>query len=665
MSQFAFSFGERIKVNNELYQLRRKIGEEKWQLEQELTGEYVIMDESELLKLYYEKLLTFVGSYIDIEKSGIDDGVIESKISRNFSDYPEKHQAEAKRRLQYVKAIAATTANEFSQEIKEKAVEISDSEPPSTGTVKRWAKMFKTSRKNMCSLIPNYAGRGNKTPRYSDEVIEIAIKKLSEIYLTANKGSITATLSAIRHAIELENMSRPVHKKLPKPERTFVRNIIAAMDAYEIMSARFGKNVADKHFREANTSGKTVKEPLERAEIDHTILDLIIVSETTYLPLGRPTLTLMLDRCTGVVLGYHISYDPPSYKSIMKCLQHAIKPKEYIKDKYPEIENSWPCWGIPELLVVDNGREFHSKDLETAAMSLLIHIRYCPGGQPWWKGAVERFFRTLEQSGIHPAPGTTFSNIQEKGEYNPTKMAVLTEADLHELLHTWICDVYHQTPQRSTLRAPMSLWRERITSIRQHLPESVEVLDVSLASVEHRTLFHYGVSLNNLNYNSPELQKIKRKRGELKVQIRWDRSDLGFVHVLEKTANVYLRVPCTWLSYASGLSLWLHKAIRDEAMSHEGPESQVKLDAAKARVRSIYEKALANKKQVTRKSAARAQQSFENINSEKLQNQMEPIQEQLLKQTGKYTKIDEFMEPFDDIPDFEVVEMPKKLKNPL
>ncbi len=41
--------------------------------------------------------------------------------------------------------------------------------------------------------------------------------------------------------------------------------------------------------------GPSVTRPLERVELDHTPLDLIVVDEEDRLPIGRPTVTLALD----------------------------------------------------------------------------------------------------------------------------------------------------------------------------------------------------------------------------------------------------------------------------------------------------------------------------------------------------------------------------------
>ena len=212
---------------------------------------------------------------------------------------------------------------------------------------------------------------------------------------------------------------------------------------------------------------------------------------------------------------------------------------------------------------------------------------------------------------MHALPGTTFSNIIDRGEYKSMKLAVVSESLLHELMHMWIVDVYHQTRHRQIQMAPGLLWNKRIDSVLQTLPESSEKLQIELASTETKSLFHYGIQLNYLNYNSKELMLLRKKYGEKKMQIKWDKRDLGHIYVIDNHQNMYLKVPCTWPEYATGLSLWMHKHIRG-LLNAEGrnAESREELDEAKERIRVKITQALSDKKQTTRKIAARAQQSF-------------------------------------------------------
>lgn len=604
--RFAFGVDERVALGGSIYSLRQKLDGGRWRLEKELNGDYVIKSEEELLELYRSNVVGFIAEHQ--EELGFE--AVPNKIARTFKDYPENLQQQARQRLEIIRKISGVPRSDAAPIICEVADQL-DITPPSVQTVYSWLKKYESSGKNICSLVPNYSNRGNRHARYSPEVTEIAVRVISQYYLTDQKKTISAIMPEIRRAIHAAKLIRSETEKLPIPERKFVRNIIAGIDAYEVDRARLGKSVANRKYREANISGERVENPLDRVEIDHTLLDLIVVSDNDYLPIGRPTLTLALDRCTRCICGYHIGYDPPSYIAVMHCLAHAVTPKEYVKKKYPGVVNNWPCWGLMQKLVVDNGAEFHASDFEAAALALLIDVQYCPVRQPWYKGAVERSFRTLNNGLIHQIPGTTFSNIFERGDYKSLKLAVLTESEIHELMHMWIIDVYHQTRHRQTLKTPRQLWQERIPSVIQTLPQSVELLKVNLASTERRTLFHYGISLNNLTYNSPELQKLRRKYGELKMEIKWDRTDLGHIHVVNERENTYLKVPCTWVEYASGLSFWLHKAIRAEALADDkNVESQQEMDAAKERIRKRIEMAMANKKMITRTNAARAKQSF-------------------------------------------------------
>ncbi|MFZ8444692.1 integrase catalytic domain-containing protein, partial [Staphylococcus aureus] len=52
--------------------------------------------------------------------------------------------------------------------------------------------------------------------------------------------------------------------------------------------------------------------------------------------------------------------------------------------------HGWPCYGVPQVIVVDNGLEFHSQALQSLAMDLGLAVVFCPKYQPWYKGSIER-----------------------------------------------------------------------------------------------------------------------------------------------------------------------------------------------------------------------------------------------------------------------------------
>src|ERR1019366_5694076 len=134
------------------------------------------------------------------------------------------------------------------------------------------------------------------------------------------------------------------------------------------------------------------------------------IDEESGLPLGRPWLTICIDDFTRCILGLFISFEPPSYLSVARCLKNAFLPKTSLQEKYPSVKNRWDAHGIMRELVVDNGREFHSKSLEAACYSVGTEIHYAPRKVAWFKGKVERVQGTLNRGVAHGTPGTTFSN---------------------------------------------------------------------------------------------------------------------------------------------------------------------------------------------------------------------------------------------------------------
>lgn len=106
-------------------------------------------------------------------------------------------------------------------------------------------------------------------------------------------------------------------------------------------------------------------------------------------------------------------------------------------------ENEWEVYGVPSVFLVDNGSDFASKEFKRVAEEVLkSEVRYCPPGQPEFKGAVERFYRTLNQKVIHELPGTTKSNPEDKGQYNSEKHACLTLKELEEVIIRFLVDIY-------------------------------------------------------------------------------------------------------------------------------------------------------------------------------------------------------------------------------
>src|SRR5205814_5208852 len=142
------------------------------------------------------------------------------------------------------------------------------------------------------------------------------------------RPSAQATYHLIRGRIVEENQFRDDDAKLPIPHRNTLYRKIIQLDSYEKDKARFGKRIADLRHK-VNKQGVRPTRPLERVEIDDTKLDLFVIDEKTNLPIGRPWLFVAICVFTKMILGYYLSFQKPSYLSVMQCLLHSIRPKTY------------------------------------------------------------------------------------------------------------------------------------------------------------------------------------------------------------------------------------------------------------------------------------------------------------------------------------------------
>ena len=459
MAASTFQAGTIVEIDRQHYTLLRKITEDTWQLEELKTKRISEYQDSELRTIYAQGRLIFASSdrLVTINETAQEAGRRHVELS------PEDWEL-AKVRRAYVQAVidlpnSKTLLDSAIQEVWHKLRE--PKVPPSSISVYRWKKRFIDAGRDIRSLVPRHSNSGNRTNRYPPEVEEAVERAITSECLTREQGKLQDALDSAMIEIIRENKLRPTAMQLPLPTRRLVKRILNKIPAFDRYAARNGREAATKRFRSVQAH-RTTQAPMERAEIDHTPLDLMVIDDRTGLPLGRPYLTVCMDDYTRCVLGIHIGFEPPSFLTVARCLKHAFLPKLDLRTKYPTIQNEWAAHGVMRELVVDNGAEFHSTSLENACFTLGIEMHYSARKTPWFKGKIERFQGTLNGAIAHGNPGTTFSNVFEKEDYDPSKHAVIRLSVLKEIAHKWIVDVYHQKPHRTLKATPADVWQNSI-----------------------------------------------------------------------------------------------------------------------------------------------------------------------------------------------------------
>jgi putative transposase len=72
-------------------------------------------------------------------------------------------------------------------------------------------------------------------------------------------------------------------------------------------------------------------------------------------------------------------------------------PRPIVLRDFPSVKNQWECYGVAELIVVDNPPVFHSSHFERECLQIGSDIQYAKVLVPWYKGTLERFQGTMNQ----------------------------------------------------------------------------------------------------------------------------------------------------------------------------------------------------------------------------------------------------------------------------
>jgi putative transposase len=305
--------------------------------------------------------------------------------------------------------------------------------------------------------------------------------------------------------------------------------------------------------------------PLDFVEIDHAMLDIFVVDDRCCLPLGRPWVTVMVDRSSGVVLGIYVSFYGACLHSIYGCLRHSLWPHPQIRELWPDIENDWVSWGRGTYYVSDRGADFLSPRYRHAIRMMGGFTEYCEARTPWHKPSIERFMGTMS-SLFETMPGKAFSSIDLRGDYDPIKHSVVRFTSLVYLLHKWVADSHNVSAKSSRQARRIDIWNDGMENAPLIIPREPEKIDVALGDWYDGSLRHDGIRHKYLNYaNSEMLREVLKRHGEgCNVKFVVNRSNRGSIHVQDPDSLALFRVPALRQDYAEGLTDFQHDYFRKE-----------------------------------------------------------------------------------------------------
>jgi putative transposase len=283
-------------------------------------------------------------------------------VPPDISCFPKKHGDEALRRRKYLDDLTKRGKyklpgdEDMIKKLRDIAKKIGDACAPSVSTIRRWAAKY--IGQNVVKLIPQHAKKG-RAAAIQGELEVILEGVINKTYLQDTIPAVSVVVSEFEDQIKERNKSRLPSDQLKIPSGMTVRRYIAKLDPYLVDKERLGKHAADKKHRVA-AGVLRVHEILERWEIDHTLLDVQLVDETSGLCIGRPYLTIVLDRFSRMVMGYLLHLSAPNTETVLRVIERSIRPKAELLKRFPKVRNEWWARGLPARIVPDNAAEFHA-----------------------------------------------------------------------------------------------------------------------------------------------------------------------------------------------------------------------------------------------------------------------------------------------------------------
>jgi putative transposase len=449
---------------------------------------------------------------------------------------------------------------------------------PSLKSVRRWVQDAGPKPKQD-RLVSNHRHKGNYTDRLDPAVRETIEKMIDSHWLARPAIRLDDLKTLVQVEIARINAQlSPGSVPFELPGESALLSSIAARPQDEVVRARYGDMAAFLKFGSAEAQADP-EAPLDVVELDSTPADLFVICSRSGLPLGRPTIVICIDRCTRMVLGWFVTFEKPSVLSVMQTLRNAILPKDYIAEMNEHagwnIRHECETYGVMRSLVLDRGMENLTSHVRELATRVGVNrVRALARKSPWLKGCVERTIRTMSERLLHPAKGTSLHNSLMRMDYKPMKDAVCTTDDLDWALHKYFVDVYPREPRRSLGNArAIDRWRSLTRIHPISFIETYEEVSHLFGRTDEAVPGRHGIKANSMSYFSRELLELQkhgpfiaalRKQGG-KLTYHLDPADIGqiVVQLPHEPRHIVVPVAPKWTDYATGLSLFAHRKIRD------------------------------------------------------------------------------------------------------
>lgn len=401
----------------------------------------------------------------------------------------------------------------------------------SNRTMRRWAAKQMAAVANganeVLALVPQTSAKGNRQPRLSEDQQSIMQRVINERWKSNEAINYKACYRWLLDACNEAGVKAPSYP-------TLIASVKAGETKYDVRT-RHGKRMAyqqgefiDVLYADTPVHGSR---PFQYVHIDHTQLDIELVSSRTGKPLGRPWLSFAVDAWSRRIVAMYLTFDCPSYESVMMVMRDMVRRHNR----------------LPEFIVVDNGRDFMSSAFEGFLLAMGVHLRFRPAGQPRHGAVLERVFGRVHSEYVHNLAGNTKATKNVRmttGKHMPVNFAEWTLETMHAGLEYWAFQYYEHTRHPALDCSPWEAYqrglKESGTRAQRRIQFNQDFMIATCPPADREGIRRVdrqrGVKVNGLLYWSKEFQNPKVAGEALPVRRDpWDAS------------SVYVRIKDRWV----------------------------------------------------------------------------------------------------------------------
>ena len=389
----------------------------------------------------------------------------------------------------------------------------------STRTLRSWAARFREAEAafgdGYLGLLPRIRDRGNRQARLPEPARALMAEFIENNFETLKQKSKYSSWISLKHACEQRGIVVPSYRAF--------RRAVRKRDLFSQTMKRKGHRAAyvyepifwDLEMKTPRHGDR----PFEIGHIDHTELDVEVRSLVTGRTLGRPWMTLLVDAFSRRILGLHLPFDPPSYRSCMMVLRDCVKRHGR----------------FPQTVFVDGGAEFKSTYFETLLARYACTKKTRPPAKPRFGSVCERLFGTVNTQFIYNLRGNTqlTRNVRQVTKsVDPRGMATWSLGELNKRLDEYLFQVYDRMEHPALGQSPqgsfaMGLERSgfRLEGIIRYDQDFIMCTMPTTTKGTAKISPGRGVKINHVYYWSDTFRDPEFEQRQLAV--RYDPFDAG------------------------------------------------------------------------------------------------------------------------------------------